>query len=125
MEYYPLIKQIHIATAVLSLVGFAIRGWWMIKESVFLNHRLVKIFPHINDSLLLISAVYLSAVSGLYPFMQSWLGIKVLLLVGYIIAGTIALKRGSTKIIRIKAFVVALLCIGMIFSHAIYRPTYW
>ena len=97
MEYYPIIIDVHITTAVLSLFGFIIRGWWMASGNVLLEHKLVKIFPHVNDTVL----------------------------VGYIVAGIFALKKGRTKKTRISAFVIALVCIGAIFFHAITRPIYW
>ncbi|MBV1908775.1 MAG: SirB2 family protein [Kangiellaceae bacterium] len=125
MEYYPIIIDVHITTAVLSLFGFIIRGWWMASGNVLLEHKLVKIFPHVNDTVLLVSAIYLSITSQLYPFVVSWLGVKVVLLVGYIVAGIFALKKGRTKKTRISAFVIALVCIGAIFFHAITRPIYW
>ena len=122
MEYYQLVKHIHITTAVLSLLGFALRGWWMINENQLLNRKLVKILPHINDTLLLTTAIFLSLMSGLYPFAQGWLGAKVILLVGYIVAGIFALKRGKTRQSRLIAFVIALLCILSIFGLAVYKP---
>ena len=125
MEYYLIIKKIHIVTAIVSVSGFAIRGWWLYRGNPILQHRLVKIFPHVNDTILLSAAIYLSLASGLYPLQQSWLGIKVLLLIGYIISGTIALKRGNTAKSKVIAFLIALICVALIFIHAIYRPIYW
>lgn len=125
MEYYLVVKKIHILTAILSVIGFAIRGWWTYKDNPVLQKKLVKILPHINDTLLLAAAIYLSLMSGLYPFHQSWLGIKVILLISYIVAGTIALKRGKTQQSRLIAFWVAIASIGLIFLHAFYRPVYW
>ena len=122
MEYYSLVKHLHIITATLSLIGFLLRGFWMIKESPLLHLKPVKIFPHINDTLLLGAAIYLSVLSELYPFVESWLGAKVILLIGYIIAGIFALKRGKTKKSRITAFIIALICIGLIFVIALYKP---
>jgi len=122
VEYYQLIKHIHVITAVLSLVGFVLRGWWMVKESPLLQHKLVRILPHINDTLLLGSAIFLSLMSGLYPFVEGWLGAKVVLLVGYIVAGIFALKRGKTRQTRQLALVIALICISLIFGLAIYKP---
>ncbi len=94
----------------------------MLSENPLLNHKLVKIFPHINDTLLLGAAITLSIMSGMYPFVQGWLGIKVILLIGYIVAGTVALKRGKTKRSRMIAFVIALLCISLIFTSALLKP---
>ena len=122
MEYYLLIKNIHIATAILSLVGFCIRGWWMFNENELLQNKFVKTFPHVNDTILLSCAIYLSITSALYPFMIGWLSAKVVLLIGYILTGTIALKRGKTKRTRLFAFLIALIFIGAIFILAIYKP---
>lgn len=122
MEHYLIVKNIHIATAILSLVGFCIRGWWMFNENELLQNKFVKIFPHVNDTLLLSCAIYLSVTSGLYPFSAGWLGAKVLFLVGYIYAGTIALKLGKTMRTRMFAFLIALFFIGAIFILAIYKP---
>ena len=125
METYLIVKKIHLLTAVLSVLGFGIRGWWSYRDNPILQRKLVKILPHINDTLLLAAAIYLSIMSGLYPFQQSWLGVKVVLLISYIVAGTIALKRGKTQQSRLIAFWVAIASIGLIFFHAIYRPIYW
>lgn len=125
METYLIVKKIHILTAVLSVLGFVIRGWWTYKNNPLVQHKLVKILPHINDTLLLAAAIYLSIMSGLYPFQQSWLGVKVILLVSYIIAGTVALKPSKSAQTRVVAFIVAIVSVGLIFAHAIVRPIYW
>lgn len=91
-------------------------------ENSILQGKIVKILPHINDTLLLISAIYLSFMSGLFPFVEGWLGAKVVLLVGYIIAGMFALKRGKTKQIRLTATFIALINISAIFILALYKP---
>jgi len=122
MEYYLMVKDIHITTAILSLFGFCIRAWWMFSSNNLLNSKIVKIAPHINDTALLSAAIYLSVMSEMYPFVEGWLGAKVLLLIGYIVAGTMALKKGKTRETRIVAFWVALACVGTIFYLALFRP---
>ena len=124
MEYYLVVKQIHILTAVLSLLGFCVRAWWSTKNSSLLNHRAVKIFPHINDTLLLAAAIYLSVTSQIYPFIYGWLGAKVILLVIYIVSGAIAIKYGKTKQVKRAALLIALTSIISIFALAIYRPVF-
>ncbi|MCF6194470.1 MAG: SirB2 family protein [Kangiellaceae bacterium] len=122
MEYYLLVKDIHITTAILSLFGFSIRAWWMFSSDDLLHSKIVKIAPHINDTVLLSAAIYLSVMSEMYPFAEGWLGAKVLLLIGYIVAGTVALKKGKTRETRIIAFWLALACVGTIFYLALARP---
>ncbi|MFT6056210.1 MAG: putative membrane protein SirB2, partial [Pseudohongiellaceae bacterium] len=52
---YVLIKNIHLAFAMLTTIGFCVRGAWMMTESAMLQKKLVKVLPHIVDTTLLIS----------------------------------------------------------------------
>ncbi len=79
----------------------------MLCESTMLQQRWVKIIPHIVDTLLLTSAIIIVIMSGQYPFAQDWLTAKLLALFAYIGLGTIAL-RGKTKVVRVWAFIAAL-----------------
>ncbi|MCP3863837.1 MAG: SirB2 family protein [Aestuariibacter sp.] len=116
---YMLLKQIHIVLAVTTLISFVIRGYWMITDSSLLHHKLVKTIPHVIDTLLLSTAVALMMMAGFYPWILDWVAAKILLLLLYIVLGTIALKRGKTKAQRIAAFIAALICIGLIFKSAL------
>ncbi len=73
--------------------------------------------PHINDTILLLSAISLVIVTSQYPGLVIWINAKIAALLIYIILGTVALKRGETKLIRIISGVLALLTfsyIGMV-----------
>ena len=111
---YVTIKYVHIASAMLSGSLFLLRGYWMMRESTMLQHRVVKILPHVVDTILLASALIMVFWSGQYPFVQNWLTAKVLALIAYIAIGTIALKRGGTKTQRVYAFFAALLVFAYI-----------
>lgn len=80
----------------------------MISESAMLQRPWVRIAPHFIDTLLLISAVSLTLILEQYPLVNSWLTAKFLALIVYILLGTIALKRGRTKAIRIAAFITSI-----------------
>lgn len=105
---YLAIKHLHITFVLLSGGFFLLRGIWMLLDSGMLQRRWVKMVPHGVDTLLLASALTLVFWSGQYPFVQGWLTAKVLALLAYIVLGTIALKRGKTKLMRVNAFVAAL-----------------
>ncbi len=107
MLYFAL-KHIHVTSVVFSGSFFFLRGLWMLRNSAMLDRRWVRIAPHCIDTALLASAITLAAWSGQYPFVQSWLSAKVIALAAYIMLGTVALKRGRTKTIRVGAFVAAL-----------------
>lgn len=105
----PWVLRLHLLTIILSLSGFIIRGIWMILDSPKLSARWVRIVPHINDSLLLLSGVVMVIMLKIYPWEHSWLATKLVLLLAYILLGTIALKRGKTKTHRVIAWILAIL----------------
>ena len=74
--------------------------------------------PHVNDTVLLISAIWTAALIGQYPFVDGWLTAKILGAVAYILLGAVALTYGPTRQIRIYAFIAALLCFGYVVSVA-------
>jgi uncharacterized membrane protein SirB2 len=53
-----------------------------------------------------------------YPFVQSWLTVKMLLLVVYIVLGTFALKRGRTRVTQVTCYFAALFVFVFIVSVA-------
>ncbi|NKB34972.1 MAG: invasion protein [Pseudomonadales bacterium] len=122
MSLYLVIRYLHIACAIATLLSFSLRGFWMLQESPLLQARLAKVLPHIIDTVLLISAIALVIMSQQFPTVLNWISLKILFLLLYIGFGTFALKRGKTKQIRASCFIAALLCIGIIFSLALTKP---
>jgi uncharacterized membrane protein SirB2 len=122
MSTYLILKNLHMTCAVLTFLGFSLRGYWMLTESAMLQKKAVKVFPHIVDTLLLLSAIMLAVVTGFYPFVYGWVTIKVVLLVAYIVLGTFALKRGKTKQSRLVFFIASLAVLLAIFATAAIKP---
>lgn len=77
--------------------------------------------PHLNDTVLLASAVGLAWQSGQYPLQQSWLTAKVLALVAYILLGKQALRPTPGALPRGLYFAAALVCAGYIVAVATTR----
>lgn len=117
-----IIKIVHSSAALLSGLFFIVRGFWMLNGNQLLQHRMVKIAPHVIDTVLLVSALYLVHLLAVNPFAVDWLLAKIIALVLYIVVGTIALKRGKTKTIRTAAFGLAVLIfvyiLGIAFSKS-------
>jgi uncharacterized membrane protein SirB2 len=118
---YIVVKYLHMSCAALSGSLFLLRGVWMLRDSRMQQQRWVKVAPHLIDTLLLGSALVMVFWSGQYPFEQPWLTAKVLALVGYIVLGSIALKRGKTKAIRTWALVASLALFAYIVAVALTR----
>ena len=115
---YNLLKHAHVATVTITFVLFVTRGIWMWFESLRLQAKWVKILPHVNDTILLASGIGLAVLLGQYPFVDGWLTAKLLALLAYIVLGTIALKRGKTKPVRLTAFFLALAVLAYLVAVA-------
>lgn len=83
----------------------------MITDSAYLQRRWVKVLPHVIDSVLLFSGVSLAVLLQQNPLQQQWLQVKLLLLLLYIVLGSIALKRGRNKFQKTVAWLGALLVV--------------
>ena len=105
---YELLKQIHIACALLSVSGFALRGYWLMRRDPRLGHRFTRVLPHLVDTLLLGSAVAMLVVLGISPFALDWLSAKLAALLIYIALGMVTLRFGRSRRLRIGAFWLAL-----------------
>ena len=105
---YQVIKFIHVTAVSLSIIGFLVRGCWMMLNSPRLKQKWVRIVPHTVDTVLLVSAITMAFKIQQYPFVHSWLTAKVVGLLVYILAGMVALSYGKTKSQRIAAFFLAL-----------------
>ena len=118
---YLLIKQAHIGFAIISISLFVLRAFWSVTESAKLQQKWAKVAPHIIDTLLLGSAVYLMITTGQYPFADHWLTAKFLALLVYIVTGTIAIKRGKTAGVRLLFSLLAMTTFGYIVAVAMTR----
>lgn len=122
MNYFA-IKHIHVTFAVLSILFFVIRAYWSISGSALLQVRVVKILPHVIDTVLLVAGVILAAMIG--PS-QPWILAKIIALILYIGVGTFAIKRGKTPRSRLIATLISIAIfmyiVGAAFRHS---PMSW
>ena len=116
--YYLTLRHAHIGFAILSVSLFTLRGCLMLAQSPQVHSAWLKYPSYLIDTLLLTAALMLTSVVHQYPFGNGWLTMKVALLVPYVVLGSIALKRGRTRRIRIAALVAALLTVGFLITVA-------
>ncbi|WP_151704408.1 SirB2 family protein [Nitrincola alkalilacustris] len=123
---YSSLKHLHLIMVVLSLSGFLLRGYWMMRSNTLLRHRVTRTLPHLIDTLLLASAIGMMLIIQQYPFTAPWLTAKLIGLIFYIIFGTLALKRAPTRSSRLFFFILALLAFAYITGAAItHNPMSW
>jgi uncharacterized membrane protein SirB2 len=118
---YLAVKYVHVISVVLSLTGFFLRGILMMRDSPLLAARWIKVVPHVNDTVLLLAALSLAAMSGQYPFVVGWVTAKVLGVIAYIILGALALRDAGTRRMRIACWLASLAVFGWIVSVALTR----
>jgi uncharacterized membrane protein SirB2 len=109
---YLAIKTVHMVSAGVSLLLFCLRGGLVLAASAeakrALSYWWLRVLPHVVDTVLLGSAVYLAISIRQAPLANDWLTAKVLALVLYIALGSFALKRARSQSMRAAAFVAAL-----------------
>lgn len=119
MSVFLLLKNIHIVLALLSGVGFGLRGYIRLVLNRPLAHPMVRIGPHVIDTLLLFSGIALWMQMG-YSLM-SWFGLKMALVVAYIVLGITAFRmhaRGPAVLV----YLIALIVFVSIATIAVSKP---
>ncbi|NOH72144.1 hypothetical protein F0225_12450 [Vibrio pectenicida] len=107
---YEGIKHFHLMTVVISATLLSLRYALMMANSGLLEKKFLKVFPHINDTCLLLSGIGLIFITGFIPFTAAapWLSEKITCVLAYIALGFFALKLGKNKLLRTFAFFGAL-----------------
>ena len=114
---YSILKLIHISSVLISVTLFFLRGCAMCVNAA--TPRALRIVPHIVDTVLLVSAIGLVVMAHLNPAHHAWLAAKLVCLVIYIVLGSIALKHGRTKTVRVGAWLAALLVVAYMLKLAV------
>ena len=110
--------KLHVILALVSVGGFVLRLGWSLTDTAMLQRKVVRIAPHVIDTVLLLTGVWmaLNLPDGL---LTTWLLAKLVALLGYIGFGVLALRaQGALKWLGAAG---ALLCVGYIFLVAFSR----
>lgn len=102
------LKHLHMTLALLSILFFSLRFFWLLKGSEQLQKKWVKVLPHIIDTFLLLLGIGLMMALSLYPAEQPWLAEKIIGLVAYILTGYYTLKLARNKIMQVIGYLGAL-----------------
>lgn len=94
-EHYPTLKLLHVALVITSGALLALRGLGVLAASQAPLATPMRRLSQVIDTGLLATALLLVAAIGLDPFATPWLMSKLALLVGYIVAGYLALRARS------------------------------
>lgn len=121
MSAWSILIALHVSTAAVTLCLFALRGWWLLREPAVLQNRFLRIAPHSNDTILLLSAIGLAVVTRQAPGPDAWLTAKVVGLLLYIGLGFTAFRVARTAGGRMIAWLGALAIFAYIVGVAVTR----
>ncbi len=102
-----IIKYIHVLCAILSISGFIYRGILKLTHPEKLTRKWLKITPHVIDTILLASAIYLVFITQYYPTLFNWVTVKIIALVVYIVLGLFTLRFCQTRASIMISFALA------------------
>jgi uncharacterized membrane protein SirB2 len=119
LSQYPALKSAHMALAGASVGLFMARGLGVQWRATWPLRAGVRRASVLIDSLLLAAGGALWAILGLNPAHAPWLQMKLVLIVAYVVLGSLALKRARTPLGRALAFVGALGCVLAIVATAL------
>jgi uncharacterized membrane protein SirB2 len=108
IEFYPQIKLVHVYAVIASGALFALRGGAQLAGADWTMAAPLRYLSYTVDTVLLTAALMLATILHQYPFVHGWLTVKVLLLVVYVVLGSLALKRGRTPALRAWCYFAAL-----------------
>ncbi len=114
IEFYPHIKLAHMALVAASGALFALRGAAVLAGQAWPLRKSLRLASVAIDTTLLAAGAALWSLLSLDPLRDAWLGMKLLLLVLYVVLGTLALKRA-----RAPAYVAAIACFLFMVSVAV------
>lgn len=118
IEFYPQIKQVHIALALLSVVVFALRGAGMLLGMHWPQWMTVRMASYAIDTSLLTAAMMLVTILPGAMYANGWLAVKLTLIVVYIVLGVFTLRLARTRSVRAICYVSALAVFTMIYGVA-------
>jgi uncharacterized membrane protein SirB2 len=118
-EYYVHIRNVHIVAVLASGALFLLRGVGInLFTATWPMWAPVRYLSYTIDTVLLTAALMLMTIVRQYPFVHAWLTVKIVLLLVYIVLGSLALKRGKTRVARLAFFAAAVLVFAFIYTVA-------
>ncbi len=120
---YSAWRGVHVTAAALSIGLFVWRGALFVGDPARPRPRWLRIVPHVVDTVLLATALWLAWQLGLSGT-RGWLPAKVTAVVLYIGLGMVALHRGRSRRTRVVAFVLAVLAFAYVVMVAITKSPF-
>jgi uncharacterized membrane protein SirB2 len=118
IDAYPLLKPLHVSLVAASGTLFAARGAGVLAGQAWPMRPAWRHTSVAIDVCLMSAGIGLWTLLALHPARQHWLGVKLVLLLVYIVLGSLALKRARGQVARAACLAAALAVFGVMASIA-------
>lgn len=112
---YPLLLKAHLALLLISLLSFALRTFWAIKVSEYINNVILFKLHKVLNLVLILSGFALCVTINQYPFVDAWVTEKFVLLFVYVGFAMLAFKPQMN--LKVRKFCIA---VTMVFFVTIF-----
>lgn len=120
---YLIVKHSHMLFVAITILLFNLRFFLLWKNPQKPLGGMLKALPHLNDTMLLFTGLWLMKITHFTPFGNAnWLGVKLLLVLAYIAIGIITLKAVPRSPKANVGYVLCLACLCTIIYLAWYKP---
>lgn len=115
------LKYLHIVSVAASFSLFFMRGLWMMQSYPDSQEKWVRLLPHGVDTVLVLSAMAMLAMSPLNGWPGDWLTVKLALLVAYVSLSLYVFRGARALAARILAWLLALFVFLLVTTIAVLR----
>ncbi len=120
---YLFVKHSHLLFVVITVLLFNARFWLLAAKPQQALPGVIKVLPHLNDTLLLFTGLWLMSLAHWTPFGNAnWLGVKLILVLAYIFTGLKALKAVPRSRQAWIFYAAAMFCLICIYHLARFKP---
>ena len=111
---YLFVKYSHQIFVTITILVFNIRFFLLWRHPDKPLAGIWKALPHLNDTMLLFTGLWLMKITHFSPFNPPWLGSKILLLLVYIGLGLVMMRSRPRSPKFYAIYVLSMACVGCI-----------
>ena len=111
---YLFVKYSHQIFVAITILLFNIRFFLLWRHPEKPLAGIWKAMPHLNDTMLLFTGLWLMKITHFSPFNAPWLGSKILLLLVYIGLGMVMMRARPRSPKFYAIYVLSMACVGCI-----------
>ena len=111
---YLFVKYSHQIFVAITILLFNIRFFLLWRHPEKPLAGIWKAMPHLNDTMLLFTGLWLMKITHFSPFNAPWLGMKILLLLVYMVFGLIMMRSRPRSPKFYIVYVLSMSCVATI-----------